>query len=158
MRASQSDLRNHSVVLGGCEDVDPVELEKPGEVPVELIEDQKLAPLELFNDLKAAVEANSSKGRSVLYPGKSMKFDDMPLELWHGRLEFHRKGRCLGTKRAKAGRAADPGACKEGILGGLGAFHEMKLLLLGHIAGVAGDLPHCFARKLRHSLINTLMN
>ena len=100
-----------------------MELEKPGEVPVELIEDQKLVPVELFDDLKAAVEANSSKGRSVLYPGKSMKFDGMPLELWHRRSEFHRKGRCLGTKRAKAERAADPGACKEGVLGGLGAFH-----------------------------------
>ena len=126
---------------------------------MELIEDQKQEHLELINDLKAAVEVNSSKGRSVLYPGKSMKFDGMPLEeLWHRRSEFHRKGRCLGTKRAKAGRAADPGACKEGVLGGLGAFHDMKLLLLGRIAGVAGDLPHCFARKLRHSLINTLMN
>lgn len=32
-----------------------VELEKPVEVPVELIEDQKQALVELINDLKAAV-------------------------------------------------------------------------------------------------------
>ena len=72
MRSSQSDPHNHATVLGRCEDVDPVEL---------VIEDQKHAPLELINDLKAAVEVNSSKGRSVVYPGKSMKFDDMPLEV-----------------------------------------------------------------------------
>ena len=78
---SQSDLHNHATVLGRCEDVDPVEVEKPGEVPVELIEDQKQAPLELINDLKAAVEVNCSKGRSVLYPGKRMKLDAMPLEV-----------------------------------------------------------------------------
>ena len=59
-------------VLGRCEDVDPVEL---------VIEDQKQAPLELINDLKAAVEVSSSKSRSVLYPGKSLEFDDMPLSL-----------------------------------------------------------------------------
>ena len=64
-----------------CEDVDPVEPEEPVEVPVELIEDQKQAPVELINDLKAAVEVNSSKGRRVLYPGKSMTFDGMPLEV-----------------------------------------------------------------------------
>ena len=86
MRSSQSDLSNHAVVLGRCEDVDQVETEEPVEVlevlvPVELIEDQKQASLELINDLKAAVEVNSSKGRSVLYPGKSMKFDGMPLEV-----------------------------------------------------------------------------
>ena len=77
MGSSQSDLCdfewpgscNHAVVPCRCEDVDPVELEEPVEVP------------ELINDLKAAVEVNSSKGRSVLYPGKSMKFDDMPLEV-----------------------------------------------------------------------------
>ena len=54
-----------------CEDVDPVEPEEPVEVPVELIGDQKQAPVELINkslisstgaDLKAAVEVNSSKG------------------------------------------------------------------------------------------------
>ena len=67
-----SDLRNEATILGRCEDVDPVEL---------VIEDQKQAPLELFNDLKAAVEVNSSKGPSVLYPGKNMKFDGMPLGL-----------------------------------------------------------------------------
>ena len=68
-----SDLHHQATVLGRCEDVDPVEL---------VIEDQKQAPLELINDLKAAVEVNSSKGRSVLYPGKNMKqFDDMPLEV-----------------------------------------------------------------------------
>ena len=81
MTSSQSDLcdlelpgscnYNHAAVLGRCEDVDPVEL----------IEDQKQAPLELINDLKAAVEVNSSNGRKVLYPGKSMKFDGMPLSL-----------------------------------------------------------------------------
>ena len=98
MRASQSDVCdfewprscNHATVLGRCEDVDPVEPEKPVEVlevrvpvesPVELIEDQKLAPLELFNNLKAAVEVNCSKGRSVLYPFKSLIFDDMPVEV-----------------------------------------------------------------------------
>ena len=75
MAASAShsaDLRNHATVLGRCEDVDPVGL---------VIEDQKQAPLKLINDLKAAVEVNSSKGRSVLYPGKSMKFDGMPIEV-----------------------------------------------------------------------------
>ena len=81
MRASQSDLRNHATVLGRCEDVDPVELEKPGEVPGELMEDQKQAPVELFNDLKAAVELNSTKSRRVLYPRRSMTFEDMPLPL-----------------------------------------------------------------------------
>ena len=35
----------------------------------------------LINDLKAAVEVNSSKGRRVLYPGESMKLDAMPLEV-----------------------------------------------------------------------------
>ena len=72
MRSSQSDLHNHATVLGRCEDVDPVEL---------VIEDQEQAPVELINDLKAAVEVNSSKGRSVVYPGKNVKFDDMPLEV-----------------------------------------------------------------------------
>ena len=90
MRASQSDLRNHATVLGRCEDVDPVEPEKPVEVlevlvpvesPVELIEDQKQAPLKLVNDLKAAVEVNSSNGRRVLYPWRSMTFEGMPLSL-----------------------------------------------------------------------------
>ena len=81
MRASQSDLRNHATVLGRCEDVDPVELEKPGEVLEELIEDQKQAPVELFNDLKAAIEVNSTKSRRVLYPRRSMTFQDMPLGL-----------------------------------------------------------------------------
>ena len=87
-----SDLRNHATgtILGRCEDVDPVELEKPGEVlevlvpvesPVELIEDQKQAPLELINDLKAAVEVSSSKSRSVLYPRRRMKVDGMPVEV-----------------------------------------------------------------------------
>ena len=69
---SQSDLHNHATVLGRCEDVDPVEL---------VVEDQKQVPLELINDLKAAVEVNCSKGRSVLYPGKNMKRDAMPLEV-----------------------------------------------------------------------------
>ena len=76
-----SDLHNHAMVLGRCEDVDPVELEKPGEVPVELIEDQKQAPLELINDLKAAVEVSSSKSRRVLYPTRRMKVDGMPVEV-----------------------------------------------------------------------------
>ena len=67
-----SNLHNHATVLGRCEDVDPVEL---------VIEDQKQAPPELINDLKAAVEVSSSKSRRVLYPGKSMKFDAMPLEV-----------------------------------------------------------------------------
>ena len=66
----------NAVVPCRCEDVDPVEPEKPVELE-ELVE----APVELINDLKAAVEVNSSKGRSVVYPGKSMKFDDMPLEV-----------------------------------------------------------------------------
>ena len=66
----------NAVVPCRCEDVDPVEPEKPVELE-ELVE----APVELINDLKAAVEVNSSRGRSVLYPGKSMKFDDMPLEV-----------------------------------------------------------------------------
>ena len=58
-----------------------LEVEEP-EVSVELvIEDQKQAPLELINDLNAAVEVNSSNDRSVLYPDKSMKFDDTPLSL-----------------------------------------------------------------------------
>ena len=35
----------------------------------------------LINDLNSAVEVNSSKGRTVLYPGKSMKVDDLPLEV-----------------------------------------------------------------------------
>ena len=70
-----------ATVLGRCEDVDSVELEKPGEVPAELIEDQKPAPVELFNDLKAAIEVNSSNGRRVLYPRRRMKFDGMPLEV-----------------------------------------------------------------------------
>ena len=47
-----------------------------------VIEDQKQAPLELINDLKAAVEVNCCKGRSVLCPGKSMfKIDAMPVEV-----------------------------------------------------------------------------
>ena len=79
----------HATVLGRSEDVDPVdpvEVEEPEEVlevevSVELMEDQKQTPLELFNDLKAAVEVSSSKSRSVLYPGKSMKFDGMPVEV-----------------------------------------------------------------------------
>ena len=37
--------------------------------------------VELINDLKAAVEVNSSEGRYVLYPHKSRKFDSMPLEI-----------------------------------------------------------------------------
>ena len=132
MRASQSDLRNHAVVLGRCEDVDPVELEKPGEVPVELIEDQKLAPLELINDLKAAVEVNSSKGRSVLYPGKSMKFDGMHLEeLWHRRSEFHRKGRCLGTKRAKGWKSSGSGSLQRRRSGRLGGLSLNETLAFG---------------------------
>ena len=81
MRASQSDLRNHATVLGRCEDVDPVELEKPGEVPGELIKDQEQGPVELFNDLKAAIEVDSTKIRRVLYPRRSMTFEDMPLSL-----------------------------------------------------------------------------
>jgi len=82
MTSSQSDLcdlelpgscnNNHAAVLGRCEDVDPVEL---------VIEDQKQAPLELINDLKAAVEVSFSKSRSVLYPSKSMKLDALPLEV-----------------------------------------------------------------------------
>ena len=36
--------------------------------------------VELINDLKAAVEVNSS-GRYVLYPDKSLQFDSMPLEI-----------------------------------------------------------------------------
>ena len=67
-----SDLHNHATVLGRCEDVDPVGL---------VIEDQKQAPLKLINDLKAAVEVSSSKSRSVLYPGKSIKLDGMPVEV-----------------------------------------------------------------------------
>jgi len=35
----------------------------------------------LINDLKAAVEVNSSTGRKVLYPGKSMRLDDLPVEV-----------------------------------------------------------------------------
>ena len=69
---SQSDLRSQATVLGRCENVDPVEL---------VIEDQKQAPVELINDLKAAVEVNSSKSRQVLYPRRSMKFDAMPVEV-----------------------------------------------------------------------------
>ena len=51
------------------------------EVSVELIEDQEQTPVELLNDLKAAVEVNSSKGRSVLYPRNHMKIDTMPVEV-----------------------------------------------------------------------------
>ena len=96
-------------------------------VPVELIEDQKQASLELINDLKAAVEANSSKGRSVLYPGKSMKFDVMPPEVVHSQLV------------EKAEWAA------------WRPFLTKIFLRLGRIAGVAGHLPHCSARELPHS-------
>ena len=46
-----------------------------------MIEDQEQAPVELFNDLKAAIEVNSTKSRRVLYPGKSMKLDAMPVEV-----------------------------------------------------------------------------
>lgn len=37
--------------------------------------------VELINDLKAAVEVDSSEGRRVLYPDKSLQFDSMPLEI-----------------------------------------------------------------------------
>ena len=62
-RSSQPDLCDLELscnrAVFPCQD--PVEVEK------------------LINDLKAAVEVNSSEGRRVLYPGKSMKFDAMPL-------------------------------------------------------------------------------
>ena len=82
MTSSQSDLcdlelpgscnHNHAAVPGPCEDVDPVEM---------VIEDQKQVPLELINDLKAAVEVNSAKSRRVLYPWRSMTFEGMLLSL-----------------------------------------------------------------------------
>ena len=64
-RSSQPDLCDLELSCNRaafpCQD--PVEVEK------------------LINDLKAAVEVNSSKGRSVLYPGKSMKLDAMLVEV-----------------------------------------------------------------------------
>ena len=64
-RSSQPDLCDLELSCNRAEFPcqDPVEVEK------------------LINDLKAAVEVNSSEGRRVLYPGKSMKFDAMPLEV-----------------------------------------------------------------------------
>ena len=101
------------------------------------------APAELINDLKAAVKVNSSKGRRVLYPGKSITFDGMPLEVilrddpsTRGICkEFAGTQLCLSSGAfgnfaaeaqnfievpktswyiAKAGRAADPEACING--------------------------------------------
>ena len=74
--------RTHATVLGRSflEPEEPEEVLEV-EVSVELIEDQEQTPVELINDLKAAVEVISSKGRSVLYPGKSMKLDAMPVEV-----------------------------------------------------------------------------
>ena len=72
-------------------------------------------------------------------------------KLWHRSSAFHRAGRCFNTKRAKAEMAAEPGACKQGVVGSFWAFFLMELLPLGRIAGVAGDLPRCSARDLRGS-------
>ena len=64
-RSSQPDLCDLELscnrAVFPCQD--PVELEK------------------LINDLNAAVEVNSSEGRRVLYPGRRMKFDGMPVEV-----------------------------------------------------------------------------
>ena len=64
-RSSQPDLCDLELSCNRAEFPcqDPVEVEK------------------LINDLNAAVEVNSSKGRRVLYPGKSMKLDGMPVEV-----------------------------------------------------------------------------
>ena len=43
-------------------------------------DEEAVAQVELINDLRAAVEVNSSEGRRVLYPGKSLKFE-RPLDV-----------------------------------------------------------------------------
>ena len=74
--------RTHATVLGRSflEPEEPEEVLEV-EVSVELIEDQEETPVELINDLKAAVEVSSSKSRRVLYPRRRMKVDGMPVEV-----------------------------------------------------------------------------
>ena len=164
-RSSQPDLCDLELscnrAVFPCQD--PVEVEK------------------LINDLKAAVEVNSSKGRSVLYPGKSMKFDDLPLAVSlrddpsiHAICkEFAGTQLCMSSgafgnfgtevqhfieqedvsiqREQRLKEQRGRELLKPGVLGDFRAFCEIELLPLVRNAGVPGDLPRCSARKLRRS-------